>query len=127
MSFRGLLVHECDIERPTRSRSASGAISRSFATVATGVPCRYVERSERLFDPASGYRTELTIRLLVPKDVDIDTDYRVSRVRYPDGSSVKSKPDESGERTDATFLVDEVVRRVSTRVRFRSATLRRVS
>jgi len=73
MSFGGYLIHTCTLQRAGESRDAYGNVSRVYSAIATNVPCRFVQRTQRAVN------TEKADSLVVQADqvfFDADVDVR---------------------------------------------------
>lgn len=116
-AFTKALIHTCTVERNTPTTSATGEVTPSWATVATSVRCRYVQKSETL--PAEGQSLQLARRdlLLLKSDADVQVGDRVSAIAYYlGGSSVVS----------GAFDVDALHKRHTTALHHLSADLERI-
>lgn len=91
MSFDAQLLHTCTIERAGQALDAYQNASRVWSAIAVGVPCRLVEKQERVLQSE---RVESTVRtaytLLLPADAQIVERDRISAVTLEDGRVVSS-------------------------------------
>lgn len=81
MSFDSLLVHSCSIERATSSDDAYGNASLVWTEIYSGVPCRLIEKTDRLVDPQKAQSTFITsYMLLVLPEYDIKERDRITQI-----------------------------------------------
>lgn len=86
--FNAVLIHTCTVQRPTATRSESGATIDTFATNETGVPCRLVRKTERFASEGLSAENVLTELLLVKATADIEVGDRVTAFLWAsDGTS----------------------------------------
>ena len=115
--FKKHLIHTCTIQRNAPSQSASGELVPSWTDAETGVPCRYVEKAERLADQSLSFQMLEDHIMLMSNGEDVREEDRVSTiVSKRDGSSVETGP----------FTVEAVLKRNSTRPFHISLKLERV-
>ncbi len=116
MGFDSWLIHTCTIERPNETLDAYRNAKQTWSTVATLVPCRFVEKE------AVGIANErveslvtTTYKLLIGAEADLHERYRISQVTLEDGTVI---PD--------TFEVTGILARRARVMRHQTAQLGRV-
>lgn len=98
MSYRQLLIHQCDIAAPTTSRDG-GELEVGYGT-ATTVNCRYVPQTEHWSAEARSRMVTREHKLMLETGITIDRRYQVTNI------TVKR----TGEVIDAgPFIVTEVL------------------
>lgn len=116
MPIESHFIHTCTIQRATETEDAYRNKVEVWATVASNVPCRLVEKQQRL---ANSERVEsmvvTTHLLLVGSETNIVERDRVSQVRLDDGTIVNS-----------TFSVKSLVMRRANALHHKSAALVKV-
>lgn len=100
--FQKKLIHSCTIQRNTPAQSSSGELIDSWANLATGVDCRYVEKREAFANEAVGFQVSKRHMLLLNSGVDVkDEDRIITILLKSDSSTVDAGP----------FVVDAVLER----------------
>lgn len=118
MALGDHLLHTCAIQRADKAqRDAYQQAVPVWADLATGVACRLVERSQRVFDHERAQLvTVTTYTLLLPAGTDVRPDDRVTAVA------------DNGALLDAgPFRIASVLRRRAMAEHHVSATLERVA
>lgn len=86
--FNAILIHTCTVQRPTEAQSETGAVTQTWATNETGMPCRLVRKLERVASEGASAENVMTDMLLVKASADIQTGDRVTAFLWAsDGSS----------------------------------------
>lgn len=87
MSLDGNLIHTCTIEKPSVVEDAYGNQTRQYGPHYLGVPCRLVERTQRI---ARDEKTDLlpvtTLTLLLGPDADVQPEDRITDIGLDDGT-----------------------------------------
>ena len=98
MSFKSLLIHQCEIAAPTTTRDGGELVVSYGAT--TTVNCRFVAQTEHWSAEAGSRLVKREHKLMLEANTTIDRRYRVTNI------TVKY----NGEVVDAgPFLVNEVL------------------
>lgn len=120
-AFKKHLIHTCDIQKPTESRSTTGEITRTWA-IATGgsaYPCRYVQEIEAISNESEGFAMKQRDMLLIDSagSALAVEEYRVKNIRYAAGSAL----------VDAgPFSIEAVLGRNTTKAHHISLNLERI-
>ncbi len=91
MSIAAHLIHTCTISRRTASGSDAHGNTTYTYTDATNVPCRYVEKRERVWTETEGARIERSILLMLPPSQEVAEGDIVSAVTLEDGSTLEKR------------------------------------
>lgn len=86
--FQKQLIHICNIERATITRSSSGAEIFTWAVSAADEPCRYVQRQERIAVEPRSFQMEQVNFILFNNGVDVNVADRIANIRMASDSSV---------------------------------------
>ena len=120
-AFKRNLIHACDIQKPTESRSTTGEITRTWATATggSGIACRYVQKREAISSESEGFAMKQWDLLLLDSAgsaVAVE-EYRVKNIRFAVGSGL----------VDAgPFTIEGVLGRNSTKAHHISINLERI-
>lgn len=90
--FQKQLIHICDIERATITRSASGEEVFTWAVSTADEACRYVQRQERIAVESRSLQMEQVQFVLFNNGVDVQVEDQISNIRFTDGTLVDSGP-----------------------------------
>jgi hypothetical protein len=71
MSIDSQLIHTCTVQRATTTRDALNAEVRTWATLASGVRCRLVIKTQRVGDSAFAERPVVTTHRCSPARADV--------------------------------------------------------
>lgn len=86
------LHHSCTIERPTIADDAFKQAGKTWAAIATGQRCRYVEKEEKGFSIESADINFMKSGLVFfPADADLEEGDRLSSMKLEDGTELPSQ------------------------------------
>ena len=114
--FKKHLVHQATVQRATFARSGSGEPIPTWAVNGT-INCRYVEKTERVADPALGLMMGESHILLCNQGEDVIEEDRITNIILRSDSSVVDV---------GPFAVEAVLKRTSTSPHHISLKLERV-
>jgi len=118
MSLAAHLAHRCVIQRATETTGPYGNARQVWADYLLDVPCRLIERAERVINSLTAEATVVTTyTLLVDGGVDIRERDRIDSVAF----------DDSGAETSGPFSVAAVLDRRGRALHHKSVALERVS
>lgn len=113
MPIESHFIHTCTIQRATETLDAYQNKRETWATVASNVPCRLVEKQQRLVNSERVESTVVTTHLLlIGSGANVLERDRVSQVRLEDGTVV-----------NMTFVVKSLVMRRAYALNHKSAAL----
>lgn len=113
MSFAAHLIHSCSIQRYTEALDAYNNAEPQWSTVATKVPCRLVEKQQRLLVTERVESAVVTSHtLLVDEGTELLERDRITNIRLEDGALVNK-----------TFAVKALLLRRARSLRHKSAVL----
>lgn len=118
MSLDSHLIHTCTIENPVSGgRNAYNNAVKTYGIPATGVRCRLVDTSERIWDDERQESVIHTVyKLIVLGNITINERAKVSLITLEDGTTIND-----------TFVVTDLFVRRGRNPRHQVATLERVS
>jgi hypothetical protein len=118
MSLDSLLLHTCTIENPaTGALNAYNNETRQYGVPVTGVRCRLVEKSERVWSNELQEAVIQTVYLLLlPRDTVIEEHAKISLVTLEDRTTISD-----------VFEVDELLTRRGMSAHHKTAMLKRIS
>jgi len=83
------LIHSCTIQRYTITSDAYGNSKRTATDLALRVPCRLIERAEKMADGVTGQiLTSTSYRLLLDPDQDVIASDRITDIVDRTGSAI---------------------------------------
>ena len=105
--FKRNLIHKCQVQRNTPTRSTSGEVIPSWADVNPAMRCRYVQKSESIANESLGFMMKQGDLLLVQTGEDVlEADRITDIVEYSDESVVVA---------EGPFEIESVLNRSSTK------------
>jgi len=114
--FKKHLIHTAAVRRATQSQNAIGEMVNAWATSGT-IDCRFVHKSHRIADEASGYPMVEDHMLLCNAGEDVIAEDRIANVRWAsDGTVVDAGP----------FEIESLLDRRSTAAHHISIKLQRI-
>lgn len=113
MSFAAHLIHSCTIQRYTEALDAYNNAEPQWSAIAVKVPCRLVEKQQRLLVTERVESAVVTSHtLLVDESADLQERDRITNIRLEDGALVTK-----------TFQVKALLMRRGRSLRHKSAVL----
>ena len=102
--FKKHLIHQATVQRKTEAASDTGELIATWATNGT-IYCRFIQKSERVAQPGTGFMMAESCRLLCNAGEDVIEEDRItSIILRSDSSSVDAGP----------FTIEELVQRNTT-------------
>lgn len=78
MSLHSLLIHTCDIETETQTKTPTGGVTKAWATKASGVPCRVDKMPEKAAEQYGKFDVTKLVRVYLDTDQALTIKDRIS-------------------------------------------------